>query len=251
MSGILTRKETNPRSSSHAQLFIIVQPSNKWSFATLSHANGLWLTTQVRQTDISKIHTGFSPPDEDVNYFEITSIPNSWFRDVQVRVDLVAAIGMKGDLESNHQYVRDVLESLVVGGILGKTQSLLERSLLQVNNKMPDRSQPPARSASRGQLYIVVNRFNSLEDPSLPHGNFFFKARNLWTIVTQGPDSWWLYQGLLLYGNPCKKIPGQRFAIERPERQHLYFEVASFESDLQGYVEHILRFTDPEDADNR
>jgi hypothetical protein len=43
-------------------------------------------------------------------------------RDVQVRVDLVAALGMKGDLECNHQYVRDILESLVVGGILGKTQ---------------------------------------------------------------------------------------------------------------------------------
>lgn len=122
MSNISAREKTDPRSRSHVQLFIIVHPSNIWSFATLNHANSLWLTTQVRQTDISKIHTGVSPPGENVNYFEITSIPNSWLRDVQVRVDLVAALGMKGDLECNHQYVRDILESLVVGGILGKTQ---------------------------------------------------------------------------------------------------------------------------------
>ncbi|CZR45723.1 uncharacterized protein FPRO_15101 [Fusarium proliferatum ET1] len=118
----LTRKETNPRSRSHAQLFVIVLASNIWSFATLNHANGLWLTTQARQADRPKVSTSFSCPGEDVKYFEITSIPTSWLRDVQVRVDLVAAVEMKGDLEYNHQYVRDVLESLVVGGLLGKTQ---------------------------------------------------------------------------------------------------------------------------------
>ncbi|KAF5561686.1 hypothetical protein FNAPI_3515 [Fusarium napiforme] len=122
MSDILTRKKANPRSRSHAQLFIIVHPSNIWSFATLNHANGLWLTTQVRRTDVSKIYTGFSYPGDDVKYFEITSIPNSWLRDVQVRVDLVPAVQMKSDLVCNHQYVQDVLESLVVDGILGKTQ---------------------------------------------------------------------------------------------------------------------------------
>ncbi|KAI1013766.1 hypothetical protein LB503_010634 [Fusarium chuoi] len=122
MLGILTGKETNPRSISHAQLFVIVHASNIWSFATLNHANGLWLTTQARQTDVPKVNTSFSCPGEDVKYFEITSIPTSWLRDVQVRVDLVAAVEMKGDLECNHQYVRDVLKSLIAGGILGKTQ---------------------------------------------------------------------------------------------------------------------------------
>ncbi|KAF5550376.1 hypothetical protein FPHYL_9396 [Fusarium phyllophilum] len=122
MSDILTSNETNPRGDSHAQLFIIVHPSNIWSFATLSHAKGLWLTTQALQTDIPKINPSLSYPGEDVKYFEITSIPNSWLRDVQVRVDLVAAVEMKSDLQCNHQYVRDVLDSLVVGGILGKTQ---------------------------------------------------------------------------------------------------------------------------------
>ncbi|KAF5678212.1 hypothetical protein FDENT_9016 [Fusarium denticulatum] len=158
MSDILIRKEANPRSSSHAQLFIIVHPSNIWSFATLNHANGLWLTTQVRQTDVSKIHTGFSPPGDDVKYFEITSIPNSWLRDVQVWVDLVAAIGMKG----------------------------------------------------------THNAITSL----------------------------------LIYGDPCTKITRVRFP-EHPDGQILYFEVASFENELQEYVDNVLRFTDPEDADNR
>ncbi|PNP79221.1 hypothetical protein FNYG_07297 [Fusarium nygamai] len=122
MSDTLTRKETNPRSSSHAQLFILVHASNIWSFATLNHDKALWLTTQARQTDVPKINTDFSYPGDDVKYFEVTSIPSSWLRDVQVRVDLVPAVQMKIDLECNHQYVQDILESLVVGGILGTTQ---------------------------------------------------------------------------------------------------------------------------------
>ncbi|KAF5620383.1 hypothetical protein F25303_12623 [Fusarium sp. NRRL 25303] len=122
MSGTLTQKGTSPRSSSHAQLFVTVHASNIWSFATLNHDNDLWLATQARQTDVPKVNTSFSCPGEDVKCFEITSIPTSWLRDVQVWVDLVAAVEMKGDLECNHQYVRDILKSLVVGGILGKTQ---------------------------------------------------------------------------------------------------------------------------------
>jgi hypothetical protein len=122
MSDLLTREETNPRSSSHAQLFIIVHPSNVWSFATFNHAKSLWLTTQARQTDIPKVILSFNCPGEDVKYFEIASIPNSWLRDVQIRVDLVPAVEMEGDLECNHRYVRDVLNSLVVGGILGEAQ---------------------------------------------------------------------------------------------------------------------------------
>ncbi|KAI1060271.1 hypothetical protein LB506_011120 [Fusarium annulatum] len=122
MSGTLTQKKASPRRSSHAQLFVIIHASNIWSFTTLNHSNGLWLATQARQTDFPKINTSFSCPGEDVKYFEITSIPNSWLRDSQARVDLVAAFEMKDDLECNHQYVRDILESLVVGGILGKTQ---------------------------------------------------------------------------------------------------------------------------------
>ncbi|KAF5594733.1 hypothetical protein FPCIR_4747 [Fusarium pseudocircinatum] len=212
MSDILIRKEAKPRSSSHAQLFIIVHPSNTWSFATINHANGLWLTTQVRQTNVSKIHTGFSPPGDDVKYFEITSMPNSWLRDVQVRVDLVAAIGIKGDLECNHQYVRDILESLVVGGILGKTQSFKDLSLL------PD--------------------------------SFGFEARNLWSILKQGPYHWNLYQGLLIYGDTCIKMT-QVVPVERPEGQLLYFELASFESDRQEYVDRVVFSTDPKDADDR
>ncbi|KAJ0150067.1 Vegetative incompatibility protein HET-E-1 [Fusarium oxysporum f. sp. albedinis] len=84
MSDLLTRKETNPRSSSHAQLFIIVHTSNIWSFATFIHAKSLWLTTHARQTHIPKINLSFSYPGEDAKYYEITSIPNSWLRDVQV-----------------------------------------------------------------------------------------------------------------------------------------------------------------------
>ncbi|KAF5620812.1 hypothetical protein F52700_11138 [Fusarium sp. NRRL 52700] len=122
MPDAMTRKEADQKSSSHAQLFIIVNASNIWSFATFNHGKDLWLTTQARQTDAPKINLSFRHPGEDVRYFEITSIPNSWLRNVQVRVDLVAAVDMKGDLECNHQYVRDILEILVVGGILGSTQ---------------------------------------------------------------------------------------------------------------------------------
>ncbi|PNP79222.1 hypothetical protein FNYG_07298 [Fusarium nygamai] len=114
---------------------------------------------------------------------------------------------------------------------------------------MPDRSQPPARSASRGQLYIVVNRFWSFKDLSLA-GNFGFEARNLWSILKQGPYHWHLKQGLLICGDPCTKTTRVRFP-ERPEGQVLYFEVASFENDRQEYVDNVLSFTDPEDADNR
>ncbi|KAG5750728.1 hypothetical protein H9Q70_006592 [Fusarium xylarioides] len=115
---------------------------------------------------------------------------------------------------------------------------------------MPSQSQPPTRSASRAQLYIVVNRFSSYEDLGLPPDNFFFRTRNLWSIATQGPYGWRMQQGLLVYGDPCTKITRDRLPVERPDRQLLYFEVASFESDLQEYAEHILRFTSPEDADD-
>ncbi|EWZ33097.1 hypothetical protein FOCG_15447 [Fusarium oxysporum f. sp. radicis-lycopersici 26381] len=87
MSDLLARKETNSRSNSHAQLFTIVHTPNIWSFATFNHAKSLWVTTQARQTDIPKINLSFSYPGEDVKYHEITSIPNSWLRDVQVHWD--------------------------------------------------------------------------------------------------------------------------------------------------------------------
>ncbi|KAG5763055.1 hypothetical protein H9Q72_008848 [Fusarium xylarioides] len=58
---------------------------------------------------------------------------------------------------------------------------------------MPYHSQPPARSASRAQLYIVVSRFSSFEDLGLPPDNFFFDTRNLWSIVTQGPYDWRMF----------------------------------------------------------
>ncbi|SCN89309.1 uncharacterized protein FFB20_08474 [Fusarium fujikuroi] len=79
-------------------------------------------TLTARQTDCPKVNISFSCPSEDVKYFEITSILTSWLRDVQVWVELVAAVEMKDDLGCNHQYVRHVLKSLIFGGILGKTQ---------------------------------------------------------------------------------------------------------------------------------
>ncbi|KAF5561687.1 hypothetical protein FNAPI_3516 [Fusarium napiforme] len=114
---------------------------------------------------------------------------------------------------------------------------------------MSDRSQPPTRSASRGEIYIVVNDFWSSKDLSAV-GNFGFEARNLWSILKQGPYHWHLYQGLLIFDDPCLKITRVRFP-ERPEGQVLYFELASFENDQQEYVDNVLWSTDPEDADNR
>ncbi|SCV49939.1 uncharacterized protein FFB14_11188 [Fusarium fujikuroi] len=99
---------------------------------------------------------------------------------------------------------------------------------------MDARSQPPARSASRTQIYIVVNRFSSHEELGLPPGNFFFDARNLWSIVMQRPYHALMQYGLLVDGDLRRNMAKVQVKMERPELQLLYFEVASFESSTRG-----------------
>lgn len=126
----------------------------------------------------------------------------------------------------------------------------LHHNSFQPIHKMHDRSQPPPRSASCTQLYIVVNPFSSHEQVDLPHDNSFFASRNLWSVVVQRPYHWLMQQGLLVDGDPCRRITGNRVTIEHPDRQLLYFEVASFKGARLDDVNHIIRSTDPEDADD-
>lgn len=113
---------------------------------------------------------------------------------------------------------------------------------------MHDWSQPPPRSASCTQLYIVVNPFSSHEQPDLPSDTSFFASRNLWSVVMQRPHHWLMQQGLLVDGDPCRRITWEQVTIEHPDRQLLYFEVASFKRARLEDVNHIIRSTDPEDA---
>ncbi|KAF5976915.1 hypothetical protein FBULB1_6741 [Fusarium bulbicola] len=113
---------------------------------------------------------------------------------------------------------------------------------------MSDCSKPPARSASRTQLYIVVNQFSSYEQQDLPFDNGFFDTRDLWSIALQHPNHWVMEQGLLVDGNPCRKMTGDRESIEHPERQLLYFEVANLKQAQVDDVNHIISSTDPEVA---
>ncbi|VZH89680.1 unnamed protein product [Fusarium fujikuroi] len=269
------------------------------SFATLNHANGLWLTTQARQTDCPKVNISFSCPSEDVKYFEITSILTSWLRDVQVWVELVAAVEMKDDLGCNHQYVRHVLKSLIFGGILGKTQ--VSDVLLELDISSQLQGLRIQQCQLQGLMVVLVTRFKCLFmvvcsimnlDPSinsiatsnkelhtlaleqskvscfihstlhrgeplfipratrLAIGNSFFASRNLWSVVVQRPYHWLMQQGLLIDGDPYRRITGDQVTIEHPDRQLLYFEVASFKRDRLDDVSHIIRSTDPEDADD-
>ncbi|CVL05657.1 hypothetical protein FPRO04_08252 [Fusarium proliferatum] len=95
---------------------------------------------------------------------------------------------------------------------------------------MDARSQPPARSTSRTQIYIVVNSFSSHEELDLPPGNFFFDARNLWSIVMQRPYHALMQYGLFVDGDSCRNMAKDQVTMECPERQ--------------------LLSTDPENADD-
>lgn len=58
-----------------------------------------------------------------------------------------------------------------------------------------------------------------------------------------------MQQGLLVDGDPCRRITGDQVTIEHPDGQLLYFEVASFKRARLDDVNHIIRSTEPEDAD--
>lgn len=66
----------------------------------------------------------------------------------------------------------------------------------------------------------------------------------------QRPSHWLMQQGLLVDGDPCRRITGDQVTIEHPDRQLLYFEAASFKRARLDDVNHIIRSTDSEDADD-
>ncbi|KAF5550375.1 hypothetical protein FPHYL_9395 [Fusarium phyllophilum] len=128
-----SNKETNP---SHAQLFIAINPPlnfnpeinfkvpSRWMIAVFNPIPKKWLTADGRQNDARYALIKGEAPPENSKFFEVASIPVSKLDDVEARIrSVLPGENPLGEMQFNRQYVREVLNNLVDGGIIGEDQA--------------------------------------------------------------------------------------------------------------------------------
>ncbi|KAF4443068.1 hypothetical protein FACUT_1622 [Fusarium acutatum] len=128
-----SHKETNPP---HAQLFIAINPPlnfspkidfkvpSRWMIAVFNPVTKTWLTAQGRQNENRYALIKGEAPPEHSKLFEVANIPVSELADVEARIRSVFPEEHPlGEAQFNRQYVCDVLNNLVDGGIIGEDRA--------------------------------------------------------------------------------------------------------------------------------
>ncbi|KAF5594734.1 hypothetical protein FPCIR_4748 [Fusarium pseudocircinatum] len=126
-------KETKP---SKAQLFICINPPlyfnhknekidfkipNRWMIAVFNPIPTNWLTADGRQNETRYALIKADAPPENSKLFEVGRIPVSKLGDVEARIrSVLPDENPLGEMQFNREYVREVLNNLVDGGIIGE-----------------------------------------------------------------------------------------------------------------------------------
>ncbi|PNP79223.1 hypothetical protein FNYG_07299 [Fusarium nygamai] len=146
-----SNKETNP---SKAQLFIAINPPlnfshkidkidfkipSRWMIAVFNPVLTKWLTADGRQNENRYALIRGDAPPENSKLFEVAKIPASKLGDVEARIrSVLPDENPLGEIQFNCEYVREVLNNLVDGGIIGEHQTrdtflAVEAYCLQLN----------------------------------------------------------------------------------------------------------------------
>ncbi|EWG54808.1 hypothetical protein FVEG_12919 [Fusarium verticillioides 7600] len=144
-------KETNP---SKAQLYIVLNPPlnfnlkrdkidfkvpRRWMIAVFNPVLIKWLTADGRQDEARYALIKGDAPPENSKLFEVAKIPVSKLGDVEARIrSVLPDENPLGEMQFNRGYVREVLNNLVDGGIIGEHQArdtflAVEAYCLQLN----------------------------------------------------------------------------------------------------------------------
>ncbi|KAF5678213.1 hypothetical protein FDENT_9017 [Fusarium denticulatum] len=146
-----SNKETNPPK---AQLFIALNPPlnfnrkidkidykipSRWMIAVFNPILTKWLTADGRQNEARYALIKGDAPPENTKLFEVASIPFSKLGDVEARIrSVLPDENPLGEMQFNREYVREVLNNLVDGGMVGEgsardTFLAVEAYCLQLN----------------------------------------------------------------------------------------------------------------------
>ncbi|KAF5631161.1 uncharacterized protein FTJAE_8027 [Fusarium tjaetaba] len=141
---------------SKAQLFIVINPPlnfnleiekidvkipSRWTIAVFDPVPIKWLTADGRQNEARYALIKGEAPPENSKLFEVAKIPDSKLGDVEARIrSVLPDENPLGEMQFNREYVREVLNSLVDGGIIRErpardTFLAVETYCLQMNKK--------------------------------------------------------------------------------------------------------------------
>nr|RBQ84777.1 hypothetical protein FVER53263_12919 [Fusarium verticillioides] len=144
-------KEKTP---SKAQLYIVLNPPlnfnlkrdkidfkvpSRWMIAVFNPVSIKWLTADGRQNEARYALIKGDAPPESSKLFEVAKVPVSKLGDVEARIrSVLPDENPLGEMQFNREYVREVLNNLVDGGIIGEHQArdtllTVEAYCLQLN----------------------------------------------------------------------------------------------------------------------